>query len=562
MGVWLLAPVILYGLYRLMPWPGSGPQVPVSSGFQLSGNFGELRPQHFHMGLDVRTDGKEDLPVYAVADGYVSRVLIEEYGLGKALFVTHTNGTTTVYAHLNRFYEAVQSTVEASQRKRQQKAVDQTFAAGQFPVSRGQRIALSGNTGGSEAPHLHFEIRDTRTGHNLNPLRKGYEMDDDTPPQLSSLYWYNRRYSTYRMAANPISITGQAGKYRATKPVIKVRSPLISLAMGATDKNNDSRFRLGVYRTVTKLDGKVVHEATLDDISQADSRFINACIDYPRWVRTGSFIQHLSTLPGNQLPAWKGRGLLDLSDGRLHHLRIQLYDVNGNKSSFESSVQYSGAVETPPAKEPGAVIITPGKASTVSGPSVTVRFSDKAFYDTVAFALKQKAASQQAVSAAIGLHTGSIPVHDRYTVSLRLTRPLSPAARKQVVMQLNTGKKRYTVKGQWKEECLTATFNELGTVQLLRDERPPGVEPLGWEEGQSFKGKSIALQLICLDDHGDIASFRATWNGQWMLYDNKGKNFVVYIPGNCPAGKQQLVVTATDVAGNTTTKTFAFRKDG
>ncbi len=558
---WLLLPVILYGLYRSIPWPGSRGQAPVSSGFQLSGNFGELRPHHFHMGLDVRTDGKEDLPVYAVGDGYISRVLIEEYGLGKALFVTHANGTTSVYAHLNRFYDAVQTRVETMQRKRQQKAINQTFAAGEFPVSRGQQIALSGNTGGSEAPHLHFEIRDTRTGHNLNPLLKGYEMDDDTPPILGSLYWYNRQFSTYRMGANPISITGSAGKYRAAKPVIKVRSPRISLGIGASDKNNDSRFRLGVYRTVTKLDGKVVHEATLDDIAPTDSRYINACIDYPRWTRTGSFVQHLATLPGNHLTAWQGSGLLDLSDGRVHEVHIQLYDVNGNSSSFESSVQYAGALETPPAKEPGAVIITPGKARTVSGPSVTLQFSGKTFYDTVAFVLKQKTAAPQAVSAAIGLHTAAIPVHDRYTVTLRASHTLSPAARQQVVMQLNTGKKKYTVKGQWQGASMVATLNELGTVQLLRDERPPTVEPAGWEDGQLFKNESIALKLTCLDDLGTMADFRATCNGQWLLYDSKGKDFVVYIPANCPAGKQQLVVTATDVAGNTTTKTISFRKD-
>lgn len=557
---WLILPIALYIGYHIIPWPGNGLHKPVGADFRLSGNFGELRPQHFHMGLDVRTDGKEDLPVYAVADGYVSRALIEEYGLGKALFVTHPNGTTTVYAHLNRFYEAVQTTVEAGQRKRQQKAVDQIFAAGQFPVKKGQRIALSGNTGGSEAPHLHFEVRDTRTGHNLNPLRNGFAMDDDTPPLLAALYWYNRQYSTYRMAANPISITGSDGAYQAARPVIKVRSPLISLGMRATDKNNDTRFRLGVYRTVTEMDGKVVHESTLDDMAPDDSRYINACVDYPRWVRTGSFVQHLATLPGNELPAWKGKGLLDLSDGRVHAIRIRLYDVNGNSSQFESQVQYSGATEAPPAKAPGAVTIVPGKARTVSGPSVKVNFPVNAFYDTVAFAFTTKPAAPQAVSEAIALHTAAIPVHDSYTVSLRAARTLTAAQRRQVVMQLNTGKKKNVVKGQWKEDWLTAAFKELGTVQLLHDQRPPTVAAAGWEEGQTFSGDDLSLKLICLDDMGSIASFRATLNGQWLLYDSKGKDFTVHIPANCPAGKQQLVIAATDIAGNTTTKTIAFRK--
>lgn len=560
MGWWLLLPVAAYIAYRVIPWPGRGLHAPVGTAFRLSGNFGELRPQHFHMGLDVRTDGKEDLPVYAVADGYISRALIEEYGLGKALFVTHSNGTTTVYAHLNRFMDAVQTTVEASQRRQQQRAQDLRFAAGQYPVSRGQRIALSGNTGGSEAPHLHFEIRDSRTGHNLNPLRKGFGMEDDAPPQLAALYWYNRRYSTYRMAANPISIMGSDGQYRAAKPVIRVRSPLISLGMRAIDRNGDSRFRLGVYRTVTELDRQVVHEAILDDMAPADSRFINACVDYPRWVRTGMFVQHLATLPGNELPAWRGNGLLDLSDGKPHALHIRLYDVNGNMSSFESEVQYSGAVETPPEQERGALLITPGKARTLSAPAATISFSAHAFYDTVAFVLKEKTAAPQAVSVVVGLHTAAIPVHDRYTVSLRLRRSLSAAARKQVVMQLNTGKKKYTARGRWQGDWLSAQFDELGTVQLLQDERPPAVNTAGWEEGQAFTGDEIALKLTCLDDLGELASFRATLDGQWLSYDSKGKDFVVHIPSECSAGKQQVIVTATDIAGNSTTKTLTFRK--
>lgn len=550
--------IVIYALYYS---PRSAFSDPLALSFRLSGNFGELRNNHFHMGLDVRTNGEENLPVYAVADGYVSRIIIEEYALGKAIFITHPNGYTTVYAHLNRFYEPLEAAVEAQQQAGQKREQDISFAAGRFPVTKGQEIALSGNTGGSEAPHLHFELRDTRTGNNLNPLLYGFEMADDQPPVLKGLYWYNRQYSTYRSPGNSISLQWTGGAWHATRKVVKVRSPRISLGIRAEDKSNDSRFQFAIYRTELRLDDKLIHESTLDNFSYTDSRYINACVDYPKWMRTGLYVQHLGVLPGNHLPAWKGSGLLDLSDGRVHRINIRLFDVSNNMTTFENEVQYSGAVETPQPLLPGTKVLLPGIENTVTGNNCKVYFSKTAFYDTVFFNLKEQSnTGAHKASPLVSLHNASIPVHDNYRISLKALPFVTERLRKRVVMQLNNGKKKSASKGTWKDNWLTASFNTLGTVQLLLDTIPPTIRLVNWQSGQSFTTDDIELKLLCSDETDGVTSFRAELDGQWLLFDRKGNDFTLAIPGKCRPGKHQLAVAITDVAGNTTQQTFSFVK--
>lgn len=545
-------------LFRVFLVPRTGFRDPLPGAFRLSGNFGELRSNHFHMGLDVRTNGQENLPVYAVAEGYVSRIIIEENGLGKAMFITHPNGYTTVYAHLNRFYDQLEETVQAQQRASRKREQDLTFAAVRFPVNKGQLIARSGNTGGSEAPHLHFEVRDTRTGNNLNPLLHGFEMADDTPPVLAGLYWYNRQYSTYRTTANSISITGKQGAYAASRSVIKVRSPFISLGIRATDKSNDNRFRFGIYRAELLFDGTLVHEALLDNFSYADSRYINASVDYPRWVKTGMFIQHLSALPGNHLSALKGNGILDLSDKNVHRISIRMYDVNNNVSTFENQVQYSGATEDPQPIAAGTIVITPGKEKTITGKQSIVRFGKAAFYDTVFFSLKEKPNTGPGkASSLVSLHNGSIPVHDSYTVSLKALPFVNERLKKKVVMQLNNGKNKYTAKGIWKDNWLSASFNTLGTVQLLIDTIPPTIQAVNWSV---FSEEPAALKLICRDATAGVGNFQAGLDGEWLVYDRKGDNFTIHIPAKNRNGKHVLSVTVTDIAGNSRREIYSFVK--
>src|SRR6478672_10051233 len=201
---------------------------PLGIPIQLVANFGELRPNHFHMGLDIRTQGRENLPVFAAADGYISRIKIEKYGYGRAIYINHSNGYTTLYAHLNSFYDALEQYVKSKQYKDEKWEQDIELPANLFPVVKGQFIANSGNTGGSAGPHLHFEIRDTKTENNLDPLLFGMPLQDNIPPIVYGLFWYDRRFSAYTVLPQAISIVKKNGVYTSAAPVVKVGSPIVS----------------------------------------------------------------------------------------------------------------------------------------------------------------------------------------------------------------------------------------------------------------------------------------------------------------------------------------------
>jgi hypothetical protein len=284
-------------------------------------------------------------------------------------------------------------------------------------------------------------------------------------------------------------------------------------------------------------------------------------VDYPKWVHTGMYVQHLAVLPGNHLPAWKGSGLLDLSDGQVHRINIRLFDVSNNMTTFENEVQYSGAIEDPQPLIPGAKTLLPGKENTVTGNNCKLYFSKAAFYDTVFFALKeQHNTGTHKASALVSLHNASIPVHDNYRVSIKALPFVTERLKKRVVMQLNNGKKKFTTKGSWKENWLTASFNTLGTVQLLIDTIPPTIRLVNWRSSQSFSTDDIELKLLCNDETDGVSSFRAGLDGQWLLFDRKGNEFTLPIPAHCKPGKHQLAISITDVAGNTTQQSFSFVK--
>src|SRR4030095_248592 len=175
---------------------------PVANKPGIVANFGELRTSHWHMGLDIRTDQKENMPVYAAADGYIARISIHSLSYGKAIYINHPNGLTTVYGHLNKFFPKLDSVVMTAQYKQQSWEIELNFTKDQFPVRKGQFIAWSGNTGGSQGPHVHFEIRNTKTQRCINPYFFNLPIADEVSPVFTKLAVYNRDLSIYDQ--NPI----------------------------------------------------------------------------------------------------------------------------------------------------------------------------------------------------------------------------------------------------------------------------------------------------------------------------------------------------------------------
>lgn len=323
------APVISQNLFSSNKYPQGYFRNPLNIPIQLAANFGELRSNHFHMGFDIRTNRRENLPVYATAEGYVSRIKIEKSGFGRAIYINHPNGYTTLYAHLNNFYNTLEAYVKDKQYADRKWEQEIEFAPNHFRVLKGQLIAFSGNTGGSEGPHLHFEIRDTKTGNNLNPWLFGFGLSDKIQPSIYRLYCYDRRYSTYQVRPVPIPITGSGGEYTAAENVVILSSPVVSFGISAEDKLNISSFKYGIYQASLIVDNSIQSDFQLNDILYDDSRYVNGSIDYKTLALEGSYIQHLSRLPGNSVTIFSsaGDGKIVLTDTLIHDAEILVKDA-------------------------------------------------------------------------------------------------------------------------------------------------------------------------------------------------------------------------------------------
>lgn len=532
---------------------------PLDVPLDLSANFGDLRSNHFHMGLDIRTQSRENLRVYAVAEGYVSRIKIEKWGYGRAIYITHPNGYTSLYAHLNSFYKPLQDFLVTKQYANEQWEQDIYLQPNQFPVTKGQFIALSGNTGGSAGPHLHFEIRDTKTENNVNPELCGINIPDNVKPAVNGLYWYDRRYSTYQEAPKAISLKHAGAGFTSMQEIVQVSSPLISLGVKTLDRRNNSSFRFGIYQAELWMDDSLINAFQLNDFSYPASRYINACTDYTVYTKTNSFIQHLSKLPGNNISIFSeagGTGVIILHDTLVHTINIALKDVHNNASYINFRVRYNKKPEEHIAYPANAKPLVPGIADSVTGRNVKAYFSKHTFYDAVPFQLSESVSLQRnAVSPMVSLHNYTVPLHDSIVVKLKPVRMLSSAEKDKVVIQLVSNRHKEVAKGEWKDGWMSVKFNRLGFVQMLLDTIPPVVTPLGWKNGSRFStGQNIRIR--CTDEYDEVANFTAALDGQWLLFAKKNDDFVYTVDDYFKTGTHTLQVTVTDKAGNVTEKRF------
>lgn len=533
---------------------------PLNIPIQLAANFGELRQDHFHMGLDIRTQSRENLPVFAAADGYISHIRIEKYGYGKAIFIRHSNGYTTVYGHLNSFYDTLEKYLVNKQYKDESWEQDFDLPANRFPVFKGQFIANSGNTGGSQGPHLHFEIRNTKTGDNINPLLFGLHVPDNIPPVIYSLFWYNRRYSIYTVDAQPIPIIKKYSSYITQNKIVKVGSPSVGLGIRIEDVNNTSSFRYGVNHAALYKDDSLLFEFKLNEFSYDSSRYVNACMDYGNWIKNKQGIQYLFVLPGNQLNIFtplKSDGTILLNDASTHKIKIVISDEHQNISTINFLLQYDSSIKKDYALPLDAIVCLPGEENNVETPHAQLHFDENAFYDALPFAVFEtpsKNAKQVSPTIHVGAYT--IPVHDDYDIAIKTDVALNNALKNKTVIQLQSGNSSSVINGKWKGDWMQGSFDELGEVRLLIDTTGPEIIPVGWKPGSIAAGKN--LTVTCKDDLSKIKTFTARLDGNWLMFAKKNDYFTYNFDAHCSNGTHTLTITASDVAGNITSRTFNF----
>lgn len=539
---------------------------PVDAKKGLAANFGELRPNHYHMGLDCRTDQTENRPVLAAADGYIAKVKIEPYGFGRCIYINHPNGLTTLYAHLNNFYPALEKYITDRQYALQSWKVFLDVPPGLFPVKKGQFIAYSGNTGGSQGPHTHFEIRDTKTDKVLNPLLFGFPLADNIPPDILRLAVYDRNISTYEQTPRFYPLKKINGVYTTVPALINVNTDRVSFAITAYDRYTGSTNKNGIYQAVLYENDQAVTGFQLDSISYDETRYLNAHVDYRLRSSGGSWVQHIGPLPGYTKGIYQnitGDGVIYTGDGTPHPIRIEVKDVDGNTSNLQFNVQgrsvnQNMAAYTTPASQQRE--FSPGFMNVFENSHLSFYLPENALYDSIRFRYNE-------ITPAKGftiyqLHNGTVPVHGMFPVRIKNPGMIYPD--KMVMHRFWGDKDDYTkavpVKVSNESDWYQSSFRAFGNFQLVVDTVPPVVTPVGLREGMNA-GKLARIAFIIKDNTEELENFNAYLDGKWLRFSNdKGRTFIYKFDEHCPPGAHELTISVEDCVGNRTVKTYHFTR--
>ena len=532
---------------------------PLDIPMQLSGNFGELRPNHFHAGFDFKTQQKEGLKVYASAEGYVSRIKISTFGNGKTIYITHPNGYTSVYAHLQKAVGPIQDFITTTHYKEQSFEIEMYLKPGEIPIKKGEWIAVSGNTGASEGPHLHYEIRDSKTEFIINPMLFGFDSGfrDTKKPVISGLYVYPLFSSTVNTSKRPILLNTalqKDGTYLADK--VLANGP-IGFGIIANDYDDVSFNKNGVYSVNSFLNGQPKFGYQFDTHSFDDMRYVNAMIDYAKYKKTGQRVQKLFMKNKYDLAfiaTDETKGQITPTPNLDNVYRIEVADFFGNKSEITVPIQYDSSVALIPA-EPvvSNYFLVANKDNIFEKENASVFFPAGTFYDDFAlnFDVRDKI---------LYLHDDSVPAHSNFTISLTDTTLSKELQEKTFIARLDGEQINYNSTFR-KDSDFSAKVKTLGKYKLVTDTLAPKVSIAKPIEGKWVSQDAIQLQISDLGS--GIKTYNGFLNGQWVLfeYDNKTRTITHYFNDDfLQNGANELKVIVTDAMGNSTTfETHFFR---
>jgi len=543
---------------------------------QLAANFGELRPNHWHMGLDIRTNQKENLPVYAAATGYIAHIGIRSQGFGRSIVINHPNGYSTLYAHLNNFFPALEEYVTQQQYDQETWAIELDIPKEKFPVSKGQLIAYSGNTGGSEGPHLHFEIRDIKTDRCINPLLFSFPVADNVPPNLVKLAMYDRSYSVYEQTPTFFSLKKTDSGYIIPKmPVIKTGLNKISFAIQAYDRLSGLNNPNGIYSAKLYLDEEPIISFALDSIDYDETVYINAQIDYKYRNNGGSLLQHLSQLPGNHGIVYKkikSDGTILLNDTAIHAVSIEVKDAYLNTSVLNFSIQHDDSLAKPLISQSPLNRFIPNQVNVLEKPEFEMYLPETSLYDTIqSFYFRNNSTTANAVTASHQVNDASIPVHNDLTIRIKTNKPIAEEWKDKIIIQRNYRSSNSVRKAELQSDAsigaqwISAKFDDFGTYQGFVDTEPPKInDPDSYREGSADTiDLSTATRILFqpTDNFRTIKNFKAELDGQWVRFTNdKDWSYIYNFDERCPYGVHELKVSVEDLVGNVTTKSWWFKR--
>lgn len=517
----------------------------------LSANFGELRPNHFHNGLDIKTQGVTGKPIHCIADGYVSRVAVLHGGYGQAIYVTHPNGLTSVYGHVISFAKNIQACIRQYQYAHETFVCDLKFQPGQFPVKKGDIIALSGNEGASAGPHLHLELRRTETGEYIDPMPYFKHLLKDSKAPVGSL-----------IGIYPIQGKGvvNGSSHKKLLAIGNLKQPIhawgeIYTGISAKDYMDGTSNFYGVHSVTLYVDSVQVFNSTTDKVLPDENRMINGFTDYEELTRTRRLIMRSYKLPGNRLRLLhtnENRGAVTIDEERDYHFRYVLEDNFGNRRTYQFIVK--GKRQDIPEYKPEAnEMLYWNRSNVIQKPGMELVVPRYHVYENVPLRTDMRGDSSRIAFDYI-LDAGRTPIHSYCDLSIGLRHmPVADTTKYYIVQK--AGKWRSSMGGKYASGWIKTRVRSLGTFSVDVDTIAPQITPIG----QTGWRTSRNIRFRIKDMESGIGSYKVYIDGKFVLFGLKKGILVIQDPEKVKKGvPHKLEVTVTDQCGNMARKEYKF----
>lgn len=523
---------------------------PIHVNLRLSGTFGELRSNHFHSGIDIK--GAIGQTLYAAADGYLSRIRVEKDGYGKVMYITHPNGYTTVYAHMNNFTPVLEQYIKDHQYKKKQFEVELFPSKEQFVFKKGEKIGAMGTTGSSFGPHLHFEIRDSRTEEPINPLLFGLQVADTRPPRMHQLRVYSLNDKLETLQAETHDLVWKGDHYGLAGEALAVGAWRAGFALKVYDHMDGVSNWNGIYELEAYADDELIYGFDVERFSFSETRYLNAHLDYGQQVSNRAYFNRCYRLPGNRLSIYKRQindGVVKLYKDKPVKITMIARDIAGNESRLEFFVKRAEIGEVP--KRNYNYLLPYEEANVIDNYDVRVHFPKGSFYENLYMEYHHMEDRSFSVYSEVhSLHNPETPVHRYFDLAIRPTLMPDDLKPKAFIALCGPGNRVTNCGGKWENGMLKTKVRGLGDYCIMVDETPPTIRPISFQANMKGYNK---MSFKIEDNYPSSGrakglTYTATVDGKWILmeYDEKNDLLIHHFDGRLDPGSHELELTVSD----------------
>jgi len=547
---------------------------PLDIPLMLTGNFGDIRNGSFHFGIDFRTEEQEGFPVFSVADGYIARIKIEPGGYGRAIYVNHPNGVTSVYAHLKALNDTLTKFMKKQQYLRESFFIDFEFTPNQFPVKQCDTLGFSGNAGLSTGPHLHFEFRDTKTQDPLNCLISDFPVVDTLKPIIKKLWIYQvpGYFSEDNLIKKSYELIGHNGNYFLKQDKIIQLPKYAGFGVEAYDFITDTIRKLSFYSIKMYVDSELWFNTTFDEMSFDQVGLVNSCIDIEQKKLDNKNVYLQFLWPNQEMLAYKitdNKKYLNFTDTLIHNIDFFVNDKSGNNSKLHFCVKVNNdsiLINTNKIKKSNGRIFNWKVKNSFINDDIKLEFPENSFFSDICFdySIDKSYSSKKIFSKIFKIGSPDIPLKKAFSISIPVKNYPKNLQNKLLIASINKNHTLSSIGGNIENSFLKATTKNFGNYVIASDTVAPQIIPINISKGKNMTNEND-IRIRIIDELSGIAEYNGTIDGKWVLFEYDAKNdLLVYTfdPERLILNhnKHSLLLKVSDKRGNSSILKINFMK--